>query len=55
MGAKFGPGDAVRTRTVWDGVSWLVPYKPFCTLRCALHYARKAYEEGRARAAERIR
>jgi hypothetical protein len=24
----------------WDGVSWYHKYNPFCTLRCALGYAR---------------
>ena len=26
----------------WDGVSWYHKYNPFCTLRCALSYARMA-------------
>jgi hypothetical protein len=30
-------------REVWDGESWFASYEPFCTLRCALDYARKAY------------
>jgi hypothetical protein len=30
-------------REVWDGESWTGGYDPFCTLRCALSYARKAY------------
>lgn len=30
-------------RIIWDGVSWRGGYVPFCTLRCALDYARKAY------------
>jgi hypothetical protein len=30
-------------REVWDGESWFGGYEPFCTLRCALDYARKAY------------
>ena len=30
-------------RTIWDGKSWRTPYQPFCKLRCALDYARKAY------------
>jgi hypothetical protein len=25
----------------WDGVSWRWKYNPFCTLRCALNYARR--------------
>jgi hypothetical protein len=28
---------------VWDGETWWGGYKPFCTLRCALDYAREAY------------
>ena len=28
---------------VWDGKSWIGGYEPFCTLRCALQYARKAW------------
>jgi hypothetical protein len=30
-------------REIWDGESWYGGYPPFCTLRCALGYARKAY------------
>ena len=30
-------------RTIWDGESYWKPYEPFCKLRCALAYARKAY------------
>lgn len=26
----------------WDGESWWHPYNPFCTLRCALSFARWA-------------
>jgi hypothetical protein len=33
----------VMERDIWDGESWSGGYKPFCTLRCALDYARKAY------------
>lgn len=28
---------------LWSG-DWFKPYDPFCTLRCALRYARKAYQ-----------
>jgi hypothetical protein len=28
---------------VWDGQTWWRPYEPFCTLRCALDYARRAF------------
>jgi hypothetical protein len=34
----------VSTRTIWDGESWSGSYSPFCTLRCALDYARKVYK-----------
>jgi hypothetical protein len=30
---------------LWDGESFHTPYKPFCTLRCGLAYARSAYEK----------
>lgn len=42
-GATYGQNDNVADRTLWDGETWLARYKPFCTLRCALDYARKAY------------
>lgn len=32
--------------TVWDGETFVTPYNPFCTLRCALSFARAAYETG---------
>jgi hypothetical protein len=35
-------------REVWDGVSWHGGYHPFCTLRCALEYARNAWRSGQA-------
>lgn len=35
--------EMVMQRELWDGVSWISPYEPFCTLRCALRYARAAY------------
>jgi hypothetical protein len=35
--------DGVMHRDVWDGESWWGGYEPFCTLRCALDYARKAW------------
>jgi len=43
----FGDKRAALTtyRTLWDGVSWFQPYAPFCKLRCALDYARKAYRK----------
>jgi hypothetical protein len=36
-------GGQVQDVEVWDGKSWMGGYEPFCTLRCALSYARKAY------------
>lgn len=30
-------------RSIWDGETWVGGYEPFCKLRCALDYARKAY------------
>lgn len=33
----------VFTKGVWDGVTWVFPYNPFCTLRCALRYARQMH------------
>lgn len=30
---------------LWDGESYNAPCSPFCTLRCALKYARRAYAE----------
>ena len=42
-GTKYGPDDNIADRTLWDGETWIARYKPFCTLRCALDYARKAY------------
>jgi hypothetical protein len=38
-----------RDIEVWDGKSWYGGYEPFCTLRCALSYARKAYAGRTAR------
>lgn len=35
-----------RDIEVWDGQTWIAPYEPFCTLRCALGFARKAYARG---------
>lgn len=32
-------------RETWDGESYVKPYEPFCKLRCALDYARKAYKK----------
>lgn len=43
MGIPFGQNDNVATRHLWDGESYYTPYKPFCTLRCALDYARRAW------------
>ena len=37
------PPTFTTERAIWDGVSYDAPYRPFCTLRCALKYARHAY------------
>jgi hypothetical protein len=42
-GVNFGPTEIVLHRWVWDGESYWGGYEPFCKLRCALEYARKAY------------
>lgn len=34
---------------VWNGRDWRGGYSPFCTLRCALDYARKAFRKAEAR------
>jgi hypothetical protein len=39
-------GCAVMTRALWDGKSWWGGYDPFCTLRCALVFARAASRAG---------
>jgi hypothetical protein len=38
---------------VWDGETWVKPYEPFCTLRCALDYARRAYARSKQPALRR--
>jgi len=38
---------------VWDGETFVKPYEPFCTLRCALDYARRAYARSRQPALRR--
>jgi hypothetical protein len=37
--------EIVTYRKIWDGVTYSGGYHPFCTLHCALAYARKAYNE----------
>jgi len=41
----IGDTATTATRSIWDGESWRGGYNPFCTLRCALDYARKAYKK----------
>jgi len=36
-------------RETWDGETYFTRYDPFCTLRCALAYARNAYNTNRIR------
>jgi hypothetical protein len=45
-GEEVPSGHHVAHRWVWDGQSWSGGYAPFCTLRCALDFARKAYRAG---------
>jgi hypothetical protein len=45
---KWGNDQIAISYGVWDGESWFKPYAPFCKLRCALDYARKAYAKTRA-------
>lgn len=33
-------------RETWDGETWFGGYQPFCTLRCAVTFARAAYRDG---------
>ncbi len=42
-GRPLPDGTCVVYREVWDGKSWTGGYHPFCTLRCALSYARIAF------------
>ncbi len=46
---RVGDSATLDYRTIWDGETWRMPYKPFCKLRCALDYARKAYAAKRGR------
>lgn len=39
----------------WDGQTWFWKYNPFCTLRCALAYARRSYVAGVALSARAAR
>lgn len=43
----FSKDDGTHTmhgaRHLWDGETWTGGYPPFCTLRCALDYARISY------------
>lgn len=44
-GTEFAAGDVVCYRDVWDGETWYGGYNPFCTLTCALDYARKQFRK----------
>ena len=43
---EFAAQPNARDIEVWDGSTWFGGYDPFCTLRCALSFARKAYARG---------
>lgn len=47
MRDDYVPDQKTAYRETWDGVSWWGGYDPFCTLRCALDYARQAYARSR--------
>jgi len=43
-GSKYRPWPVSQVAaTEWDGETWFFKYNPFCTLRCALAYARRAH------------
>lgn len=41
----LGGKERLEYRYIWDGMTYWTPHKPFCTLRCALAYAREAYAD----------
>jgi hypothetical protein len=46
LNARGGASDVptfTTTRWIWDGESYGSQHQPFCSLQCALKYARKAY------------
>jgi hypothetical protein len=45
-GVSFTNNDNVALRDIWNGETWWGGHKPFCTLRCALDFARKAFLAG---------
>jgi len=53
-GLQFETNEIVETRTIWDGESWWGGYDPFCTLRCALDYARRAYARAQQSSLKRV-
>lgn len=40
---------AVMERQIWDGESYTGGYDPFCTMRCALDYARRMFARTNAK------
>lgn len=42
---EFKNNEIVIHRHIWDGETYWGGYKPFCTLICALDYARKAFSK----------
>ena len=46
-GVPFTEGDYVGYRDTWDGETWWTGSShPFCTGRCAVDFARKAFKAG---------
>lgn len=48
-------GHMTCERITWDGETWFKQHEPFCKLRCALEYARKAYARSQQPALRRVR
>jgi hypothetical protein len=48
LGRPKQDGDRYVRLDVWDGETWFGGQSPFCTLRCALNYARHAYAQQQA-------
>src|SRR5262245_59039493 len=45
LGRPKRPDDEYVFLDIWDGQTWDGGYRPFCTLRCALDYARRAFKK----------
>ena len=45
LGRPKDENDEYTFFKIWDGQTWWGGYPPFCTLRCALDYARQMFKE----------